>query len=51
MKGLKYENADIIIVCPYCMEYVQIEPTTLCCGEVHAQEAYLFEDDTVELID
>lgn len=29
--------------CPYCGDEVEIEPTDLCCGEVHGE--YVYEDD------
>ena len=28
--------------CPYCGSEVQIEPTDMCCGEVHGE--YVYED-------
>ncbi len=34
---------ETLNVCPYCMNAVQIEPHMGCCGEVHAEKAYLVE--------
>ena len=28
--------------CPYCGDEVEIEPTALCCSEVHGE--YVYED-------
>lgn len=40
-----------VMVCPYCMSEVQTDPHMGCCGEVHADKAYmvLVELITVEL--
>ena len=29
--------------CPYCGDEVEIEPTDMCCGEVHSE--YVYEDE------
>lgn len=29
--------------CPYCGDEVEIEPTSLCCSEVHGE--YVYEDE------
>ena len=33
------------ILCPYCGVENQLDPPTLCCGEVHAEAAWLNEDE------
>lgn len=31
-------------VCPYCGDHVDLEPTDMCCGEVHGELGYETED-------
>jgi hypothetical protein len=38
-----------IIVCPYCGKHNQLDPPLLCCGEVHAEEAWEDEDGEIYL--
>lgn len=38
---------ETIIVCPYCCEQNQLDPPKLCCGELHAEEAYLIDDEVI----
>lgn len=43
------DTLDKTIVCPYCGAENQLDPPLLCCGEVHAEEAYIDENEEVIL--
>lgn len=34
------ETLERVGLCPYCGSLVSIEPTGLCCGEVHGELGY-----------
>jgi len=38
-----------VVVCPYCMEFNQLDPPIGCCGEGHAQKAWLKPDGEIVL--
>jgi hypothetical protein len=35
-----------VIVCPYCGDQNQLDPPLPCCGEVHAEQAWLLNPET-----
>lgn len=41
----KSEIEEEMYVCPYCGNVTEIEPTRLCCGELHAEKAYILKGD------
>lgn len=51
MKRLNYYEVEIVTVCPYCGDTVQIEPHMGCCGEVHSEEVYQDENGETYPID
>ena len=34
------DSLEEVGLCPYCMDRVRLEPTDLCCGEVHGEVGY-----------
>jgi len=46
MQRLNYYEVDEVNICPYCGDIVEIDPHMGCCGEVHAEPAYLFDGET-----
>lgn len=44
----RVEVLDTVGACPYCGDEVSLEPTDLCCGEVHGEEHFLIAIDGVE---
>lgn len=41
------DSLDRVVVCPYCYRHNQLDPPLLCCGEVHAEEAWETEDGEI----
>ena len=44
---IKIKESEVeseITVCPYCMNEVRADPHMGCCGEVHAERAYVLNN-------
>ena len=44
LKNQFERSLDRIGLCPYCGDRVRLEPTDLCCGEVHGELGYSSDD-------
>lgn len=40
-----YYDVEEVTICPYCGTEVATDPHMGCCGEVHSETAYLYQDE------
>lgn len=45
LRELFHDTLERIGVCPYCLDEIQLEPTDMCCSEVHGEEGWKGPDE------
>jgi hypothetical protein len=48
---LEFSGFEHKVVCPYCGDDSEIEPTKLCCGEVHSGWYWVNDSETLDEVD